>query len=248
MRVRGFSLIEMAVVLLVIVLLLGGLLVPFTTQVEQRRIAETQKALEEVKEALVGYALSHSASATFRPYLPCPDATAQPVPGGGTPNDGREDRNGSACAFAEGNLPWVDLGVANADAWGNRFHYRVEASFSDSAGGFDLAALGTLRVCEDADPGAADPSCAKGPLADELPAVALSYGKNGYGAVNTLGGYNKLPTSTDEIENAGGLSDHTFISDVPRPAGTPAGEFDDLVAWVSPNLLFNRMVAAGRLP
>jgi hypothetical protein len=28
----------------------------------------------------------------------------------------------------------------------------------------------------------------------------------------------------------------------------PGGEFDDMVTWVSPNILFNRMVAAQTLP
>ena len=50
---HGFSLIEMAFVLVIVTLLLGGLLVPFSTQVEQKRIAETQKAMEEIKEALL---------------------------------------------------------------------------------------------------------------------------------------------------------------------------------------------------
>ena len=121
---RGFSLIEMAFVLVIITLLLGGLLVPFATQVEQRRIAETQKAMEEIKEALIGYALSHNSTSTstpIQPYLPCPD----------TNNDGLEDRNGAgACAGNEGNLPWATLGVGNQDAWGNRFQYRVSATFS----------------------------------------------------------------------------------------------------------------------
>ena len=42
----GFSLIEMAVALFVIVLLLGSLLVPLSTQVEKRRYSETEKQIE----------------------------------------------------------------------------------------------------------------------------------------------------------------------------------------------------------
>ena len=37
---RGFSLIEVAVVMFIIVLLLGSILVPLTTQVEQRAILD----------------------------------------------------------------------------------------------------------------------------------------------------------------------------------------------------------------
>ena len=58
-RQRGFTLIEMAVAVFIITLLLGSILVPLTTQVEQRQISDTQKALEEIKEALDRIRSSH---------------------------------------------------------------------------------------------------------------------------------------------------------------------------------------------
>ena len=251
-RQRGFSLIEMAFVLVIITLLLGGLLVPFTTQVEQRRIAETQKGMEEIKEALVGYALSHPSTSTpSQPYLPCPDATVIPVVGGGIPNDGQEDRNAGACAVAEGNLPWVDLGLSPADAWGNRFHYRVDLDFANSVNGFSLATVGDIVICKNAACVVADR------VANSIPASVLSYGKNGYGALNA----NRLagdvtpnpcppPATTCTMDEAKNIdaSDALFVSRTLTAVGTPAGEFDDLVTWLSPNILFNRMVAAGKLP
>ena len=51
---RGFSLIEMAIVMLVIGLLLGGLLAPLSAQIEQQRTTETRSQMEEVKRALIG--------------------------------------------------------------------------------------------------------------------------------------------------------------------------------------------------
>ena len=68
----GFSLIEMAIVFMVLALLVGGLLVPFSTQIEQQKVRETQKAMEEIKEALIGYAATHI-DASNHAYLPCPD-------------------------------------------------------------------------------------------------------------------------------------------------------------------------------
>ena len=50
---HGFSLIEVAVVLFIIVLLLGSILVPLTTQVEQKQISDTQKTLDEIRERQV---------------------------------------------------------------------------------------------------------------------------------------------------------------------------------------------------
>ena len=59
-RMRGFSLIELAIVLVIVTLLIGGLAVPLTAQIQARRIAETKKTLEEAREAIIGYAMSHA--------------------------------------------------------------------------------------------------------------------------------------------------------------------------------------------
>ncbi|MEK6664049.1 MAG: type II secretion system protein GspG [Pseudomonadota bacterium] len=245
-RALGFSLIEMAFVLIIVTLLLGGLLVPFATQVEQKRIAETQKAIEEIKEALLGFALANG-------RLPCPDTT----------NDGLEEACASAPGITstEGNLPWATLGVANSDAWGNRFRYRVTNVFARSLPAFTLADSGTLTVCGAAPSIGAPNACpANQTVASNVPAVVLSSGKNGFGGINANTGVaNLAPVSEDEQENTpAGVNINFLVSRVLTPFTTPLAlcgdpgqplcEFDDLVAWISPNVLFNRMVAAGKLP
>ena len=52
----GFTLVEMAIVLMIVGLLLGGLLVPLSAQMEQRNVTETRKQLDEIQQALIGYA------------------------------------------------------------------------------------------------------------------------------------------------------------------------------------------------
>ena len=252
----GFSLIEMAFVLVIITLLLGGLLVPFTTQVEQRRITETNKAMEEIKEALLGYALSHSSTSTpSQPYLPCPDAIGV-TSGTNAPNDGLEDRNAgsSACDQAEGNLPWATLGVGNQDAWGNRFHYSVYPTFSNSAIGFGLSTSANIDVCSVASTSSTACNPTNTTIANNVPVVVVSFGKNGYGALNSnsAGVRNIAPPAAnlDEIANqpAATGTHLIFVSRTLTLPGAGKTEFDDLVAWLSPNILFNRMVAAGKLP
>lgn len=247
-RASGFSLLEMAFVLIIVTLLLGGLLVPFATQVEQKRIVETQKAMEEIKEALIGYALSRSSTATpTQPYLPCPDAFAgATISGINLANDGQEDRNTTtgACDQTEGNLPWVTLGIGQADPWGAPFFYRVTPDFANSTTGFGLTTLEDIVVCSSS----AAPGCpAANRLADTLPVVVLSFGKNGQSFACPS------PGRGDECENRD--ADANFVSRVITKPSSPCGnpgqplcEFDDLVTWLSPNVLFNRMVAAGRLP
>lgn len=238
---RGFTLIEMAVALVVIALLLGSILVPLATQVEQRQIGDTQKILEEIKESLVGFALAHG-------YLPCPDKTA----GGSTPpndvaNDGNEDFNADGtCITAEGNVPWATLGVPGTDPWGNRFRYRVDTDFARRPPGttFNLATGADLRVCTTA---ACTASLTSSTTGNGAAAVILSHGRNGLGAIHSLtNAANPAPASADELENANGNA--SFVSRVVTAAGSTAGEFDDIVSWLSKYTLFNRMVAAGKLP
>lgn len=225
---RGFTLIEMAIVLLVMGLLLGGGLAMLGAQIEQQRIRDTQRLLEEAREALLGYAASH-VDLTNHPYLPCPD----------TANDGVEDRTATPgpCAANEGNLPWVTLGLSEGtDSWGNRLRYAVTPAFANSASGMLLASTSTLDINNAT--GAA--------LATDVPAVILSHGKNGFGARNMAGGVNAAPTGVNEQENTDG--DATFVSNPPVGVGGTGGEFDDIVVWLTPNILFNRMIQAGRLP
>lgn len=228
----GFTLTELAIVLVIVALLIGGMLVPLSAQRDLQSYRETQKQLSDISEALLGYAAAHKATTSGRPYLPCPD----------TDNDGLENRTVDECDAAEGRLPWTDLGLGRDDAWGNRFRYRVDASnayaYANRATGFVLGQAASLRVCEDS-------TCATGKvIASNLPAVIVSHGRNGAGAFNTSGGTNPPPTGADEISNRN--ADNDFVLHTPSDAA--GNEFDDLVIWISPNVLFNRMVAAGKLP
>jgi prepilin-type N-terminal cleavage/methylation domain-containing protein len=210
----GFTLTEMAVVLVIVALLIGGMILPMSAQQDIRYVTETQKQLADIGEALYGYAASHSAG-DGRPFLPCPD----------TDGNGTENRTGASCTNQNGFLPWADLGLGREDAWGNPFRYRVAAAFSNNTTGFTLMSAGDLRVCAEA-------ACTL-TLGNSLPAVILSTGKNGAIA----------PADADEQENLDGDTD--FVQR--NQSGTSFG-YDDLVIWLPPSLLFQRMVNAGRLP
>lgn len=236
----GFTLVEIAIVLVIVGLLLGGLLMPLATQVDTQRIADTRETLNEINEALIGYALRNFATGTQRPFLPCPD----------TNDDGVEEpRVAGACPNLEGRIPWVTLGVTATDSWGNRFRYRVLANFSNGINGFTLttAAAPAISVCSSSAgcPGA-------NAIATPVVAVVLSHGKNGFGAFNQSGGTNPLPAGVDELENRNSNTSfvsRTITSFSPPPcdgAGQPSCEFDDVVTWLSPNVLMTRIAAANR--
>ena len=259
---RGFTLIEVAVVVLVITLLIGSLLVPLASQVEQRKVSDTQKALDEVREALIGFAMSNG-------RLPCPDNNGDGLEDARTGADAAGD--GCAGGVYAGTLPWATLGVSQTDAWGNRFKYRVTNEFTRRTGDatavapcapagpdpnsctLELTDAGNLQV-NTRDPATKAPIA----VAQLVPAVVISFGKNGYGATSGDGVAQPAPpaANNDEIANATAVTT-TFFN---RPMSTPSGacsdsvagqpfcEFDDVVVWVPTGILFNRMVAAGKLP
>ena len=86
----------------------------------------------------------------------------------------------------------------------------------------------------------------------DIPAVILSTGKNGHWSWTldqAAQNADSAGANGDEDTNASATADgKTFVSRTPSGPGAGKGEFDDLVTWISPNVLFNRMVAAGKLP
>ena len=224
---RAFTLIELAIVLFIITLLLGGVLTPLGQQITERQTGETRRALESARLALVGYALRQSDQAG---PLPCPDLRSQSVPNSeGPDNDGLEDRLADGkCAALSGNLPWKTLGLAEADAWGNRLGYAVAAHWAIAGERTtDIAPL--LQIC-------LDKNCAQ-PMS--AAALVLSHGRNGFGADNVAGGRNLAPTARDEMENNN--EDARFVMQPPRAADRPGGEFDDLLLPLSPDWLRGRL-------
>jgi type II secretory pathway pseudopilin PulG len=241
----GVSLVELAIGLLILSLIIGGLLVPLASQVEQNRVNATQRQLEEVREALIGFALANG-------RLPCP-ATAI--------SNGIESATGGVCdAPWNGFVPAVTLGLSQVDAQGysidgwagglgqNRIRYAVtnsDGSAFVTPGGMRATTMAALTpnliVCSNGGGGGAATACPPGAQMLAANAVAVIYS---VGANAATGG-----TSADEAANPNPNSpnnDRVFVS---RPRGAVVGaEFDDLMTWLSPNVLYARMVAAGQLP
>ncbi|MEW6120726.1 MAG: prepilin-type N-terminal cleavage/methylation domain-containing protein [Pseudomonadota bacterium] len=227
----GFTLIELAIVLVIMTILIGGLAVPLSTQLKARQFAQTKAEIEAAREAIIGYTRLNRTAAN-RPYLPCPDITG----------DGREDRTGTACTSATGNglLPWVDLGLTGQDAWNNRLRYATHPDSANSNVGFtdspppilsaNLIHICVSRLCGDATPD----------VSSNVIFILYSNGPNGRGALNvnrSWGQFNAAPTSSDEQENLD--EDLKFVSRPPnRTEFDDGGAFDDVAGWMSlPELL-----------
>ncbi len=232
---RGFTLIELAIVLVIVTILIGGLAVPLTAQIQARRTTETNRTLEEAREALLGYAMTHrTVGPPQRPYLPCPDIDGDGV---------EETRTAGACPKDWGWLPWVTLGSAAQDAWGNRLRYAVQPQLTNSTNGFSTAAPpapgGGHDVCSNHD-------CVTVDVASDVPVILVSHGPNGRGARNVNNTLLAAPTGANEQENLD--ADNRYVSRPPTKANDPAGEFDDLTAWMSFGMIVNRVCPAGGCP
>ena len=68
LRASGFTLIELAISMFIITLIATALLGPITAQVTQSRIAQARTELDQINEALIGFALAQT-----KPRLPCPE-------------------------------------------------------------------------------------------------------------------------------------------------------------------------------
>ena len=244
----GFTLTEMAIVMVIMALLIGGMLVPLSAQRDIQNINSTQKQLSEIREALLGFA-----SANGR--LPCPAS-----PG----TSGIENpAAGGACANPNnGFVPGATLGIGPTDAqgyvldaWGNRIRYAVTIwgagatpphpnAFTTVDGiknAWNDPLLTTeieprLRVCS-TSVGIGSSDCAPNmTISYTTAAILVSGGRNG----------GMLPTGADELANTDNNS--TFVSHTPTPPEAAQGEFDDIVVWLSPNILYSRMILANKLP
>ena len=238
-RHRGFTLVEMAVVLLIVTLLMTGLVPTISSQIEQRQTNETRKQLDEIQQALIGYAIINE-------RLPCPASAS---------SNGLEDppnaASGVACTHPnDGYIPATTLGLAPVnsqglvvDAWNNPIRYAVTSyganAFTTASGmkpiwsaPFSL----DLQVCSTAT-GISAANCAANTSlsSNGVPVVIFSTGKDGINGT----------ANADEAANlhiGASAGNKTYVSHDFTPT------YDDLVIWISPNMLFNRMVAAGKLP
>lgn len=242
-QTRGFTLIEIAIVLVIVGLLLAAFLLPLQAQRELAYQIETQTTLENARKALLGFAQANG-------RLPCPATN------GGTavfPDDTGTSNPlaGGPCVWQSGFLPGSTLGIQPTDiqgyvldAWNNRILYTVtqaNASAFTTANQINtlgITALGpNLRVCATSTPA----SCtAFVNLVNNSVAVIFSTGATG-----SLGSVGR----PDELENLNKVAniDTTFVSHATTAAGAPNGEFDHLVTWISPFVLYNAMIQAGQL-
>ena len=263
----GFSLVEMAVVTLLIGIFLTMGLSAFRASQGAQAVSRTQTRENDIKDALIAYIRRNN-------RLPCAD-TDFSAP------DGIENRATAgdpttACATSPSNarfgiVPYVTLGLARdaaVDGWGNFFSYQVSNSFPNEVfnPGYTIppyynspiaapyrdwtlsanlrsGSTGELTIKDRNASGAAIT------VASNVVAVVVSYGANGFGAYTVSGTRNTLPGSaTDEYQNTnvGGGTTY-FRRTQTTDDAAPGGAFDDHVMFLTADDLLGPLIREGTI-
>lgn len=223
---QGFNLVEIALVLVIVGIMLGGIVTPVTDQVERSQRKNAEQTLDDIKNALLGFAASNG-------RLPCPavaiESTGLESVISGTPD---------TCTSYHGFVPIRTLGISGTldnnnlmvDPWFSRYRYSIsDVSSAAYVNDITLNLVPDLRVCEQ--------SGCTSIISDRVVATIFSRG------INTNDVSADVSTSPDQIENIDG--DEDFVK---RDFSDQINvEFDDHIVWISPNTLNYHLVKAGQV-
>lgn len=228
MKAKGFTLVEIAIALVIVALLMGGAISALRANQIRASLSATRTALDEAKEATMYWAVVNK-------KLPCPAKS---------PSDGEEDRQGNVCAKRRGLVPWKTLGIQAQDGWNNRLSYVMTEKLGETISMFEP---GTIQVKVRDSAGAATNLLSEASVAFAI----WSHGENGHHAVSSQDTTiaDRSDTNVDEDANSPNLGNGiVFARDMADNKETPGGEFDDMVVWGSRFVMIGRLLNAGQLP
>ncbi|MBE0494576.1 MAG: type II secretion system protein, partial [Thiomicrospira sp.] len=225
----GFTLVEMAIVLAILGIILGGLFAGTSALRETSKFKEDQQKLQDIKAALLSYvAVNH--------YLPCPDTSGDGI-------ENPHDFSQAQCNATSGNLPHLSLGTHAVNAYGLPFSYYINTSANDANSvtdpGTSASYFGRMNCnpnttnqtsapCfnKDTPPTSAssgmgnfDISDGSSSIAIEIPLVVISHGQNGCNGVTGR-----------EADNC--TSNAATYYQAPQNREGP-NAFDDVLIWLS---------------
>jgi len=271
---QGFTLIEIAIVLVVVTVLLGYTVAMFPVQQELKQYRKAESEMNSILEHLVAFAQVNG-------RLPCPDTTGDVNGEGPGILDGQEDWDDQfdninsanpadgfidSCKSYFGFLPAGTLGLNGdisptgqlLDPWGQAYGYHVsnvDAVPDALLAGIDLVSPNGIReegianvqadlfVCDDSAALGFDLTCvlaASNPVVSNVAAVVISLGKD----FNQVGSSNIQTENFDNFHD--GTLDKVYVSATRSDVNN--AEYDDVVKWLSTNVLFSKMIAADQLP
>lgn len=247
--VRGFSLIEIAVVLFIIGLVTGGIVALLNSMVGNRQIEATRTRQEAIKTNLISFIARNN-------RMPCPaPSTSSDGAEGVTPGTctGVSSSGTGVSTVVTGMVPWASLGLPEEtalDAYNNRFTYQVVRA-STGLNSVTISGMTGWITIHRNGPGAAGNQvndCSGGATINPCAAVAVivSHGKDGFGGYTRFGvqiPFSSNVTGDDEKENADGDSKFV-VKDFSDIASNP---FDDSVMALTATDLLSPLITSGVL-
>jgi prepilin-type N-terminal cleavage/methylation domain-containing protein len=247
-EIRGFTLLELSVVLVIIAVILSGALAMFIGSVQASQFNTTVKRMDAIDKALLNYAAANS-------RIPCPSDLTQIASGA---NYGVEAANTGSCwsgtpaanfkaasNTVEGGVPVRALALPDDymyDGWGRKLRYAVDPTYT-AASSLPVAASCSLTVTPNAS--AIRVNDSTGASRTTMAAyVLISHGANGHGAYTSNGvTVNAGSSSANELTNchcnssgvATGTYTPTYVQKLPQydsgETGVAAYYFDDIVSF-----------------
>lgn len=266
-QMRGFTLIEISIVLVVIGLLLSGGLVALAPVLENAKRTQTENTLTKIEDALLLYSIQNGC-------LPCP---ADGTGGTGAAEDSSGPQATTCTALAcrtqannDNTVPWLALGISESDSldeWGTQITYFLShtgnasqntapsacdnlqtttSSNGTATGGFlrdnTTTPISFPQGCLDVEN--ADPA-GFGTNTVQAAYVLMSHGPDKRGGIEESGSIERadaLAGNTVQLENDDGTCDTTTGSECHQ--GDPVDVegntyFDDIVRWkTAPIIVF----------
>lgn len=245
-NIRAFTLIELAIVILIVSLIIGGFAKLFTVYIIEKKERELAEKYVSVQDALKRFIFDDLNSdpnivETLGRY-PCPaDPTAAP----GTANFGIEQRTGSTedavgDCIQTGGIEVVDLGGAGRvfigavptttlgisaenmiDHRKNRFTYAVTEALARTRGAYHTGTSGIITI---------DPSVSGHPITNAHFAL-ISHGDDGAGSYTAQGTPNANDCRTGEDGDAENCDGDAVFSEMERTLANITNFYDDKLAF-----------------
>ncbi len=251
---RGFTLLELSIVLVIIAVIVSSGLAIFTSSLQASQFNTTVARMDAIESALANYAYANG-------RIPCPSDLLQPLSSatygveagaaaGSSPGSATGVCTGgsmvpqatfvSSSGVAEGGIPTRALGLLDDfmyDGWGRRLRYAVDPTMT-VAGSFPVSILGTCSTST------ITVNDASGTARTTAAVYAIiSHGGNGHGGYTSNSVvYNTGSSCADKLTNchcnssaASTTYAPTYVEKAPQYDSGQAGNalyyFDDIVSF-----------------
>jgi len=261
---RGFTLIEVAISMVILGLVMAGLVLSLSQQLQQRRLLDTRTTLAQANDALLAFVTANA-------RLPCPAIVG---------SNGLEATTApGTCTAAAGFLPAVTLGLPNLDGNGLLNDGWADGSITDNTGALSYprairysvtqltgtpqvnalttTKLGATATRSTVSTALATPPNNNGLFVCRALAGMIAAGNRCGSPANTLAlnvvaviwsqgptGNDVIGNSAAENQNANQTIPRAFVMHDPTDIAAAAGRFDDLVSWVAWGTVADKLMVA----